>query len=212
MRHIASGNYRQAELCLKDSIKLSETKSEREQTAFLIQRLGQLYLHQGDLPKAVESYERYVAVAEDSLITMIHYAIFLAGSIHDYHSAIQMCNRVINKTSVISDIHIEGELSRDFYLADCYSIIGYSYCMINDFDHATITLRHLLKLHYVIHDYAVKFCEEMIKMNLMVDEAKTYLKLIIDNITSEGKQGDYQEFIDHLNSLIGRPTSSPGRC
>jgi len=203
MRNFASQRYEQAISELDNCINSLPDDSDPELISFLVQSKGKTYFELGDTEKAIESYEQSLKISNNSPINLLHYAVFLARFLKDYSATLKMTNRLADDLPHIKQVAFEeGGLSKEYFLANCHALKGYSYCMMGDYETAGIELRQLIEMKYVNVDNAITLCDELLKRGRMVEEAKSYIRIVLDELVQAGDDERYEGFVNYLRKLI----------
>ncbi|WP_173910727.1 M48 family metallopeptidase [Acinetobacter sp. Marseille-Q1618] len=120
MKFFVIGDLDQAEFFLKKS--LENIYDDDDTISMLLQRLGSLVYLKGDEKQAFELYDSSITLTKKSLISLLLYAKFLCYESKKYHSAIDICDSIIEITLSDNYPKTEMEIRKDYYLNEAKKI------------------------------------------------------------------------------------------
>lgn len=200
--NLSKKNYLKAEDALKKCIILAKQENDREALIFFTQNLGDLFFLKGDRENALAHYEKAEALDVRSVLSKYFFARFLFEKLKQYERAIGKCNEIIQLASTEIWQDSEYDFSSEHYLALSYSLRGYCYALIKDFESAAKDLLQLLflKKEKVI-DHSIDFCELMIINRKLVNEAKEYLTNLLTALKNKDTV-QYENLIARIEEIL----------
>lgn len=197
--------YNEAEQALKLCIQIAKAEKDKDALIFFIQNMGDLYFVKNDKKKAVNFYAEAEKIDKNSPLAKYQFAKFLTDKLKQYDQAIEKCSEVIEVASAKPWTETEYDFNSTHYLARCYALQGYCYCMLKNFKIAGEKLLQLLELNEKnIVDYSVALCDLLITNGYAIDEAKGYLNHLLVTLTDTEELRSYEGLISHVKEILNK--------
>jgi tetratricopeptide (TPR) repeat protein len=199
------GKYDEAEKSLNACFEIAKNAGDYDAVAFFNESYAELCVMTGQVERALEHYLEAEKISQNSSLTKYNFAKFLADKLQRHEQAISKCEEVVKTATLAPWNETEDDFGSSYYLAQCYALEGYCYCVLDNYNRAGEMLLKLLALqNETAIEFGVRLCDSLLKNGRLIIESKEYLNRLLKNVVAIHGEEQYQDFIQQIRGLLAK--------
>lgn len=208
MNYFHEKKYIKAKRALKGCLDIVQRENDIHAQSFIFELLAEVEHFLGNDKAAIVNLQRAEEVDVNSPLSKYRHAKFLLKTLNQNEQAINKCQEAIDIVSAEDWPIVNNELDKDFYLAHCYALQGYSYCLLGNFDKAISCLKQLMMIEttYAI-DYAMELCDAL-RDRGFIEEADQYLQRVLTWLKKSPDKEAVAQFQSKVSAMLGKRSVS----